>query len=551
MTTMTNAQRSAANAAEFRRKFGILHKASCAVTLCRTKEPFRAIEALKSFAFGETDFGFKYWTVLGGWHTPNKLQPEEPPENDNNADLLGAMRAVNDFGNGLYVVFYPHHWIGKVPPLTQIIKDYARALPETRKRVMLLCPPGFTLPVELQDDVTIIDFELPAFSEVREVYSRTMEALPPAKRPKFTTDDIDRIIAAGSGMTAHEFEAALTRALVTHRELLPRLPIDTITDEVMAVKVEAVKRTEVLEVLPVENMDSVGGLANLKRWVAQRKKCFSQEAADFGIDPLKGVLLAGPPGTGKSLISKAIAYTLGLPLIKFDVSRVFASLVGQSEERVDQALKMAEAMAPCVLFLDEIDKALGGSHEGGGDSGVSKRVLGKILTWLQENDKPVFCVFSANRVESLPTELIRRGRLDEIFSVSVPNASERREVLAIHLKKRRQDPVKIDLTAAVDASEGYVPAEIEAAVKDAIIESFDHGLPVTGESIAAQLRLMTPLSVAFASQFEAMREWAERNARPANGNEEDEVARLTPRARPRQRTAIAATGAARAMDLDG
>lgn len=556
MTTMTTDQRQVQNAANFRHALGILHRASVAVILVRSREPYRAIDAMQTFAHAEQDFDFKYWTCTGGWHTPNKARPEEAPLADNTTEVMSATRAIGGeasqgagFGNGMFVMMYPHPWLGKAPPMIQMVKDYARALPETKKRLILLCPPGFALPEELQDDVVILDFDLPSYHEQRDVYERTMAALPAAKRPKYTGDDVDRILSAGAGMTSHEFETALSRATIANRTLLPKLPIDTIVNAVMDVKVEAVKRTEVLEVLPVENMDNVGGLENLKDWVSKRRACFTQEARDFGVDPLKGILLAGPPGTGKSLISKAIAYALGLPLIKFDVSRVFASLVGQSEARVEQALKMAEAMAPCVLFLDEIDKALGGSHDGGGDSGVSKRVLGKILTWLQENDKPVFVVFSANRVEQLPTELIRRGRLDEIFSVSVPNASERRQVLEIHLRKRKQDASKIDLQAAVDASENYVPAELEAAVKDAVIEAFGSGQPVTGELIAAQLAQMTPLSVAFADQFAAMRTWSEQNARPANGTSSDPQ---VPKARVRQRGSASPTpsGVGRNIDLN-
>lgn len=540
MTTMTRAQRETSNADSFRRKFGILHKAGVGVVLCRSHEPTRVIEALRDFAMGEADHAFKHWTVLGGWHSVDRSNPSEVPDNDNNVDLLSALRGVSEFGNGIYVVMYPHPWLkdNKVPPLTQLIKDYANLLTETKKRVVLLCPPGVSLPIELQQDVTILDFELPSFAELNEVYKRTAGALPKPKQPNYSPDMIDRIISAGAGMTGHEFETAVSRAFVSHRELLPAIPIDVTAAAVLEVKVEAVKRTNVLEVMPVGNMDEVGGLGNLKRWITQRRACFGQEAQDFGIDALKGILLAGPPGTGKSLVSKAIAHVMGLPLIKFDVSRAFGSLVGQSEAQVDEALRMAEAMSPCVLFLDEIDKALGGSADGGGDSGVTKRVLGKILTWLQENDKPIFCVFSANRVEQLPSELIRKGRLDEIWSVSIPNDAERRDILSIHLRKRKEDPTQIDLDEAVRVSEGYVPAELEAAVKEAKVIAFNtEERRVTGDMIVRQLQLMTPLSKAFEEQFAAMRTWAEKNARPANGDEKTEESRVQARPRPRTRTA--------------
>jgi len=549
MTTMTREQRTTLNADTFRQRFGILDKAGVGVTMIRAAEPYRVIDTLYDYTLAEKDATFRYWTIAGGWHTFDRTKPGTQPDADGNADVLGAAKAIEGFGRGVYVMMYPHPWIGKAPPLTQVYKDFARSLPETKKRLVILTIPGFVLPPELQNDITVLDFDLPSFAELRDVYHRTLEALDRTKRPHYLDDDIDRIISAGGGMTSHEFESAVSRALIANRALLPRLPIETMTAEVLAVKVEAVKRTEVLEVMPVGNMEEVGGLENLKAWVIERRACFGQDAADYGIDPLKGILLAGPPGTGKSLVSKAIAWSLSLPLIKFDVSRVFGSLVGQSEARVDEALRTAQAMAPCVLFLDEIDKALGGSHEGGGDSGVTKRVLGKILTWLQENDAPIFCVFSANRVEQLPTELIRRGRLDEIFSVSVPNATERREIFNIHLKKRKVDPATVNLDEAIEASEGYVPAELEAAVKDAKITAFNApDKTLTGAMIVRQLRLMTPLSQAFPDQFASMRRWAEQNARPANGTAIDEAARAEPR--PRQRTRAAVGVAGRALELD-
>jgi SpoVK/Ycf46/Vps4 family AAA+-type ATPase len=262
-------------------------------------------------------------------------------------------------------------------------------------------------------------------------------------------------------------------------------------------------------------MDQVGGLDNLKEWVVKRRACFSTEAKEFGIEAPKGAGLFGPPGTGKSLSAKAIASSLGLPLIKFDVGRVFQSLVGQSEERVRASLKMLDSLAPCVVLLDEIDKAF--QTNSGGDSGVSQRVLGAILTHMQESSSPIFWVFSANRVDRLPPELLRRGRLDEIFAVTVPDEDERLEILKIHLNKRKQKADDIpELDAAVAASEGYVPAEIEQAVKDALIEAFTNGGAITGPLIAEQLANMKPLSEAFAEDFNAMQQWAENNARPAS-----------------------------------
>lgn len=557
MSTLTTAQKTVSNAALFRQQFGILHRAAISVVMCRTHEPFRLNEVLRDFAWAEKDLDHRAWSMTVGWARISKERPRDPPQIEGLIEPIAALRKVlteaggsgpeSGFGPGIYTMFYPNIAIDRNPVFVQWLKEAARALPEVRKRLVLICPPEYQLPVELQTDVTMLDFDLPAHRELSEALTATIGSLKEAIRPQFSEEGRDLILASAAGMTMHEFADTVARALVTHTSSLPNVSAEVIAREVNTVKTEAVRRTDVLEVMPSEDMANVGGLAALKEWVSKRRACFTQEARDFGIDPLKGALLAGPPGTGKSLIAKAVARELGLPLIKFDVSRVFASLVGQSEQRVSAALKMIEAMAPCVVLVDEVDKGLGGAHTGGGDSGVAKRVLGKLLTWLQENDKPVFTIFSANRVTELPSELLRRGRLDEIFSVSVPDMNERREVLEIHLRKRGHDPATVGNLEAAIAKEGYVPAELEAAVKDALIEAFVTKTEVTGELIAKQLEYMVPLSEAFAEDFAAMRTWAEQNARPANGPASG------PKVRRRERTpATLHTGSGgRQLSMDG
>jgi SpoVK/Ycf46/Vps4 family AAA+-type ATPase len=309
----------------------------------------------------------------------------------------------------------------------------------------------------------------------------------------------------------------VSKAIVENKTTWPNTPLKDFIAIISANKTAVVQKSDVLELLPPANMDDVGGLEVLKEWITMRKRCFTQEARDFGVDVPKGAVFIGPPGTGKSLAAKAIAYELEQPLIKFDIGKVFNSLVGESEARVRSALKQLEAIAPCVVLLDEVDKGLGGSHNGGGDSGVSQRILGTILTFMQENRAPIFWIMTANRVNGLPPELLRKGRMDEVFSVLPPNALERVAVLKIHLRKRFQNPDEItDLEVAVSASEGFVSAELEAAVKEAVTVAFHTDVKVTGELIKEQLGLMKPISVAFKEDFDRMRQWAAENARPAS-----------------------------------
>lgn len=546
---MSTEQSTARNADDFRRHLTILHQAAIGVTLVHTREPFRAIETIQSFAFSEK-LDFKVWTISRGWATHDRNNPDAEPTTDNMVDALAALRKIglDTEPNGVYVMMYPHKQISQNMAMIQIIKEYTKLFSELRKRLVIITPMGWDLPVELEDDVAITDFVAPSYAELRASYDLLIRNVPDARRPRFDNESIDRILAAGAGMTAHEFENALSRALVSLRDKLPGVDIEEFTDVILTVKTEVVKRSEVLELMEADSIENIGGLDNLKAWIRKRAHCFSQEARDYGVEPPKGIALIGPPGTGKSASAKAIASVLALPLIKFDVSRVFQSLVGQSEARVRAALKLVDGMAPCVLMIDEADKAFAGQANGGGggDSGVGMRVLGAILTWMQETKQPVFLVVTANRTAGLPSEFLRRGRLDEIFSVTVPNEVERREVLRIHLRKRGKNPEEVgDIDAAVERSAGYVPAEIEAAVKDAIIEAYTTNQPLTGELIAEQLQFMVPISEAFKEQFEAMKSWAEQNARPASlpVGEASEPTRHRVRARP--------TRAGRIMGLDG
>jgi AAA+ superfamily predicted ATPase len=526
---LTTAMAVMKNADKFRTDLSILNDAAVGVVLCRSREPFRAIDSIKGLAFARK-LPLRLWSVVNGWteYKPDGSEKAADGKKDPNMALqaVGGLDgsgtpAGSGFDAGFNVMMYPHHWLKPgqaIPALIQALKEYCKKFAhQADKRLVLVVPPGFSLPSELEEDITILDFEVPSYAELSVELNTQLGDVPQTKRPLLTQADKDRLIAAGMGMQLSEFNTAFARAMVTHRSKLPNVPIDDLVAEVMAVKTEVVKRSEVLEVMPIANMENVGGLDELKDWLSERAFCFTQEAADYGIEKPKGVALIGPPGTGKTLCGKATAHKLGLPLIRFDVSKVFAGIVGESESRVRGALKLIDAMAPCVCLLDEVDKAFQ-RNSGGGDSGVSTRVLGAILTHMQESDAGVFWLATANRVDNLPSEFLRRGRMDEVFSVSVPDTDERLEIIKIHLRKRGKNPEVIpDLRVAAERSDGYVPAELEAAVKDAIIKSFaNNKAPITGDCIANQLSNMKPLSEAFKEDFERMQVWADNNARPAS-----------------------------------
>ena len=270
-------------------------------------------------------------------------------------------------------------------------------------------------------------------------------------------------------------------------------------------KRQLIRESEALEFYPaMQNLADVGGLEVLKQWLRLRERAFTREARDYGLPAPKGIALIGIPGTGKSLVAKMIAGMWRLPLFRLDAGALFGSLVGESEERTRRALRVAEATAPSILWIDEIEKSL--SH-GGLDSGTSTRVFASMLTWMQEKTAPVFVVATANDVRSLPAELLRKGRFDEIFFLDLPSPPERREILAVHLRKRGRTAETFDLEPLVRASEGYVGAELEQAVIDAMYVAFGAEREFTTDDILAALRRQVPLSVSQRETVQMLRNW--------------------------------------------
>jgi SpoVK/Ycf46/Vps4 family AAA+-type ATPase len=268
-------------------------------------------------------------------------------------------------------------------------------------------------------------------------------------------------------------------------------------------------------------MNQVGGLENLKSWVRKRKRAFTEEALKFGLRAPRGILLVGPAGCGKSLTAKAVSGELHLPLLRLDMGKMFGSLVGQSEANMRQAIHIAETIAPCILWIDEIEKGLAGSNAGSLDSGVGARVLGTILTWMQEKKTPVFVYATANDVTGLPPELLRKGRFDEIFSVSLPNRRERADILRIHLTNRGRGGLigngKIDINdIAAGTSEGFTGAEIEAAIDEAMYAAFDANKDLNSFDLKEAFGNTQPLSKTMAEKLEAIKRWCESRTRPAN-----------------------------------
>ena len=264
------------------------------------------------------------------------------------------------------------------------------------------------------------------------------------------------------------------------------------------------------------DLDEIGGMRTLKTWLNQRKDVFSAEAKAFGITAPKGVLMLGVQGAGKSLCAKAIATAWQQPLLRMDPATLYASFIGESERNLREALRQTEMMSPVVLWIDEIEKAFASAASRSADGGLSQRMFGTLLTWLQEHQAPVFVVATANDIEALPPELLRKGRFDEIFFVDLPTAEVRKQIFAIHLRKRNRDPAQFDLDALAAASEGYSGSEIEQAVISALHEAYAQKSDIDTEHVVAAVKGSPPLSATMAEKVAALRRWAKGRCVPAD-----------------------------------
>jgi SpoVK/Ycf46/Vps4 family AAA+-type ATPase len=335
------------------------------------------------------------------------------------------------------------------------------------------------------------------------------------KRVRVDLDDAgrERLLQAALGLTLGEAENVFAKIIVKDE----RLSADDV-NEVFAEKQQIIRKSGLLEYCATsETFSNVGGMAVLKDWLNKRSLAFSQEARDFGLPAPKGILMLGVQGCGKSLCAKAVSTQWQLPLLRFDMGRMFGSLMGSSEENVRRAISVAESVAPAVLWVDEIDKAFAGSQGSGlTDGGTTARVFGTFLTWLSEKTAPVFVVATANDISHLPPELLRKGRLDEIFFVDLPDRDERAEIFGIHVQKRGRDIASFDLQGLADASKDFSGAEIEEAINSALYDAFYDKVELTTGHVLQALAETVPLARTMDEQISQLRDWAEGRARNAS-----------------------------------
>ena len=271
-------------------------------------------------------------------------------------------------------------------------------------------------------------------------------------------------------------------------------------------------------------MAYVGGMADLKDWLRKRGLAFTERARRFGLPEPRGLLLLGVQGGGKSLVAKSVASLWKLPLLRLDMGKVFSEMVGSSEHNIRVALRLAESVAPCVVWLDELEKGISGlGSSNRSDAGTAARVFGSFLVWMQEKTAPVFVIATSNDISSLPPELLRKGRFDEIFFVDLPSRSERREILSIHLARRHRDPTRFDLERLAGEMEGFSGAEIEQVIISGLYDAFEAERELTDDDLLRNVRQTIPLSQTMKEQITGLRNWARTHARSASTSVEATV----------------------------
>jgi len=453
----------------------------------------------------ELKYGLVFWSPVDG--LVDTARKSTTAAND----PLEALIAIQELREKSIILLRDFHLFLQDPNpiLVRQFKDVLQRA-KTQNKTLIILGCRLVLPPELEREITVIEFALPGKPQLNLVLDGIIES---AKLKGVEGEQRDKILDAASGLTTIEAENAFALSVVEAKSIDPVI--------VAREKAQAVKKNGILEILETnENLESIGGLDVLKEWLLKRRHAFGQRALEYGLPTPKGLLIIGIPGTGKSLTAKATAKVFGVPLLKLDAGRIFAGLVGQSESNLRAVIQTAEAIAPCCLWIDELEKGFAGSKSSGAtDGGTSSRVFGSFISWMQEKKVPVFVVATANDVSQLPPEMLRKGRFDELMFVDLPNQQEREAIWGIQLSKYDRDPKDFDLVQLARVTEGLTGSEIENAFVEALYMAFDAGeKEPTDLDIAQVLTEFVALSKLMAEQIAGLRNWAKGRARPATSS---------------------------------
>ncbi|AKF87159.1 AAA+-type ATPase, SpoVK/Ycf46/Vps4 family [Myxococcus fulvus] len=454
------------------------------------------------------------WSITKGLRASGTTRSAPLPDDTRNP--IDAMAAIEKLGEPALVVLKDFHPYLEEKSVVRALRELAHFLKSTFTTVILLSP-TLLIPVELEKEVSVIDVPMPGYNDLLQLLREIVAVVRRTNKAtiELSREHADQLIKAALGLTMSEAENAFAKAIAHDGKLGPE-DIKRIQDE----KRQVIRKSGLLEYYPPEeSLGNVGGLEYLKAWLSQRTAAFGERARQFGLPEPRGLLLLGVQGCGKSLTAKAISAHWNLPLLRLDMGRIFSGLIGSSEENLRKAIRVAEGVAPVVLWVDEIEKGLSGvASSSTADSGVSARVFGTLLTWLQEKTAPVFVVATANRIEGLPPEVLRKGRFDEIFFIDLPEQAEREDIFRIHLRRRKREPSSFDVVELATLTQGFSGAEIEQVVVAGLYEAFAENSELAQQHLVRTLRDTFPLSVTMRDEIRRLRDWAKGRTRPASSS---------------------------------
>ena len=538
----------------------VLINSSTPIIVMETSEEMRAVNMVRA-ACSELNMATFEWTIADGlvrsgsgaatsqpgvaaWSQGSRLSsksilsPSAGEAERLTRTLMTSDSGVAAAGASMYNTREPVQALANMESMTIeavfLLKDFHRHMDDpvvvrrlrdvgqkfcANRRTVILTAPELTVPPELTTLVEYFDLPLPDRDRLHEIVRETFTRLSKTCTLKLQLDagGVDAMATNLRGLTEEEAERAISQALVTRYALCP----ETITD-VLDAKKQLLRHSGMLEFIEAsDNMANVGGLENLKHWLQMRRGAWEDSAREFGLEAPKGVIILGVQGCGKSLCARAVAGEWKLPLVKFDTSAVYDKYIGETEKRIRKVFQVAEGLAPCVLWIDELEKVFAGSgpDSASADAGVSSRLLASFLSWMQDRKAPVFVAATCNNVSVLPPELIRKGRFDELFFVDLPKQAERRQIFAIQLSKRKRNPAEFDLEKVAAGAKGYSGAEIDAAVQGALYAAYSEKKPLSTQLLLDALSQTVPLSTTRAEEITALREWAKTRAVPASSDD--------------------------------
>lgn len=452
--------------------------------------------------FGLRKYDDSGWITLDdSAEQPHEVLERILEDEQSDANEEGALYLLEDF----------HHYLNPSEyALINRLRAFAMkvASRSISNRAIVLSQPVQQLPVELEKETQILEMPLPTTEELRKLM---LQAKLKYEIDERDYDESESLLEAALGLSTSEAQLAFSKIACQFKRITESdIPL------IIKEKEQVIRKSGHLEYFhPKANLQDIGGLDSLKSWLKRRRQAFTQEAQKFGLEKPRGMLLLGLPGTGKSLAAKAVANAWQLPLLRLDMGKIYGGIVGQSEANMRSALQTAEALSPCILWVDEIEKGLSGMQSSGStDGGTTARVLGTFLTWMQEKEKPVFVVATANHIAQLPPELLRKGRVDEIFFVDLPSHDDRKEIISIHLKKRGRENnfSENEIGDLAKMSQGFTGAELEEAIKEAMFIAYDDGRDLCTEHIQTALSETLPLSKTMSEMIKQTRNWAKGRA---------------------------------------